>query len=73
MEEKVSEDTGKRASETDRRAERLNKAAGKRKAREPADVRIGRELVKPVEKKSRKVSFCLGEYTGEYSSSNRVS
>ena len=51
----------------------LGRAAGKHKAREPADLRIGHELAKPVERKSRKVSFHLGEFTSETSSSDRVS
>jgi len=73
MEEKAVKDTGKHVSEAGRRPERLNKAAGKRKARELADVWIGRDLEKPVERKSRKVSFYLGEYTEEASCSDRVS
>ncbi|XP_066344052.1 uncharacterized protein [Miscanthus floridulus] len=72
LEEKVVKDTGKHVSEVGRQPERFNKAAGKRKAREPADVWIGRDLEKPVERKSRKVSFYLGEYTEEASCSDRV-
>ena len=72
MEEKIAKDTDKRTSEVNQQPECLGKATGKRKAREPADVQIGHELAKPVERKSQKVSFYLGEYTGEYSSSDRV-
>jgi len=67
LEEKAAKDASKHVSGASQRSECLGKAAGKRKTREPTDVRIGRELAKPDEKKSRKVCFYLGEYTGETS------
>lgn len=73
VEEKVAEKADAQVSEGGQQTRRLGRAAGKRKAREPADVRIGCELAKPVERKSRKVSFYLSEYTGEVSCSDMVS
>lgn len=40
--------------------------------READDIKIGREIAKPVSRKSQKVSFILGDFTGD-SSSDTVS
>lgn len=40
--------------------------------REPADVRIGRKMAKPLGRKNQRVSFVLGDFTSE-SSSDMVS
>lgn len=73
LEEKAMENVDGQASRPGEQSERSGRATGKRKFRVPADVCLGRELAKSVERKSRKVSFCLGEYTGEGSCSDRVS
>ena len=73
VEEKVTEKADGQASEAGQRTGHLVGVAGKHKAQEPADVQIGRELEKPVGRKSRKVSFYLGEYIGEACCSDRVS
>ena len=73
LEEEATKDAGMHALGSGHQSKRAGKAAGKRKAHEPPDVRIGRELAKPMERKSQKVSFHLGDFTRETSSSDRVS
>jgi hypothetical protein len=69
LEEAPAKQAGKSASGVGQLSKPPKKATGKRNTHEPDFVRVGRQLAKPVKRKSRKVSFALGKFTGESSSS----
>lgn len=69
----LAKEVGASASAAGGSSKSFSKGGGRCNIREPDFVRIGREMAKPVGRKSWKVSFVLGEFTDESFGSEVVS